>query len=433
MELITAGEERLLLDNHKLVAAARDGAPPGGLPLEQDRRWPRTVDHWSLAGHLRPAMDVETIKFCEMKKDGDPKNFNSCRKVVLEEKLRRLRKIQAILELSNATPLKSKTGRGFSCVYCPKVIPEPANLKTHVLRDHSDVKAKFTYLNEMLAYEKVKLDVTALECSVCRTQVADLKCLCDHLNKTHGKALYVDNVDKFLPFKLGDPDGLRCIFCSEKFNSFYLLVRHMNIHYRNHICQECEIGFTTRASLRIHVRETHELGEHRCGSCEKVFKTMNKKKDHEKTVHLGFKRNKCPYCPERFVGYEQRNAHVQQTHGEPVAACQCNSCERSFDTQKKLNRHIRKDHLMERPHACTECDKRFFKKTCLVRHMLTHTKKRQFTCDICSKSYGRKSTLREHLRIHSNDRRFICKECPQSFVQKCSWRSHMRTRHHLLV
>ncbi|GBP42761.1 Zinc finger protein 782 [Eumeta japonica] len=339
----------------------------------------------------------------------------------------------SILQLSNATTLRSKTGKGFNCAFCSEVFAEPADLKMHNIKEHKDVKPKAIMNKKILYGNYVKLDVTALECSLCGSALEMLPDLMEHLKHKHGKRLYTDIEDRILPFKFDSVDVTRCVVCSAEFVSFNMLQRHMNAHYRNHVCEECDAGFVNKRLLRHHMKYTHQLGEFRCNFCEKVFGTKSKRNDHEKSVHFGFKRNKCAYCSERFVCYKKRNKHVVDVHNKPPIVYKCHACDKVFDMRYKLSQHTKKDHLMERKHECDVCEMKFFMKKELEKHMVKHSGEKNFTCQVCLKTYARKNTLREHMRIHANDRRFKCDKCSHAFVQKCAWRSHMRTKHDVTV
>ncbi|GBP42763.1 Zinc finger protein 26 [Eumeta japonica] len=376
----------------------------------------------------------QSIKGVHPKREAGPegKRRNSGRKSSVESNKRR-HNLLTVLELTNATPIKNKVGRGYECVYCVEVFLDPSDLKMHTAKDHSDDKIKYKYFKKMLYANSAKLDITSLQCTLCHLEIGGLNELYLHLNKEHNKKIYTDIKDKLLPFKFEERDVARCVICSETFASFKMLLSHMNIHYRNYICDVCETGFVTERLLKSHFRESHQRGEYKCGICAKVFSTITKKKDHEKCVHFGLKKNKCPYCPARFVNYIKKNTHISEVHNKPCIVYNCHACEKSFDAHVKLSTHIKRDHLMERKYECSECDMNFFEKDSLTEHMVKHTGEKHFACGVCYKTFGRKKTLREHMRIHNNDRRFKCEECSHAFVQKCAWRSHMKTKHNLTV
>ncbi|XP_064018750.1 zinc finger protein 628-like [Pogoniulus pusillus] len=54
----------------------------------------------------------------------------------------------------------------------------------------------------------------------------------------------------------------------------------------------------------------------------------------------------------------------------------------------------------ERPHACSECGKRFRQKVNLAVHQRTHTGERPFRCPDCDKGFSQKAHLLRHRRTH---------------------------------
>ncbi|XP_014361189.2 zinc finger protein 93 isoform X4 [Papilio machaon] len=335
--------------------------------------------------------------------------------------------LSIILRNSNANPIRLKDDNGYGCMFCSKKFPQPPSLKKHFLEEHNNDK-----LNKLICSNfndiVIKLDITYLCCVLCDKEFLQLNDFTQHLKTTHKKSLYVGFKSEIIPFRFDTPE-LRCAICSAEFFTFKILQTHMNKHFCNYSCEICGEGFVSKHLLHGHVKR-HGDGKYKCTQCEKTFSTINKRKEHLQRVHLGLnKRNKCNHCDERFGSFSLKTKHMLEIHGVSPAVLKCQACERTFNNQTALTRHHKKDHLLERRHACSECDMKFFTSFDLVMHMPKHTKVRQNTCDICHKSYGRKTTLREHLRIHANDRRFKCEYCGQAFVQKCSWRSHMRSKH----
>lgn len=54
----------------------------------------------------------------------------------------------------------------------------------------------------------------------------------------------------------------------------------------------------------------------------------------------------------------------------------CNLCTRRFRTHNSMKRHIENFHLKMRPFQCLECNKTFFWKRHLNRHMGIHERER---------------------------------------------------------
>ncbi|XP_061725787.1 zinc finger protein 583-like [Cydia pomonella] len=337
-----------------------------------------------------------------------------------------LQNLQTIMRCSNATPLRMH-GKWYTCCFCPERYEKTAALKRHTVEKHPDGKAAIVGRN--ISELIIRVDITGLECNLCKTKIGELEKLTKHLKEEHSQRIHTRIKNYMIPFKFDTGNELTCVICEHVFHNFKMLVQHMHVHYPNFVCGSCGNGFVNQRSYQHHASR-HANGEHKCEKCKRIFDNDAKLKVHERSVHQGFnKRNKCDFCEERFVGYIAKKAHMIKVHGLPEIQVKCPACEKTFKNHKYLAIHKRTFHMMEKRHKCTECDKMFFSTHEVKQHMLTHTGQRDFQCIICSKSYGRKSTLREHMRIHADDRRFKCEHCGIAFVQKCSWRGHMRSKH----
>nr|XP_012546274.1 zinc finger protein 568 isoform X5 [Bombyx mori] len=336
-----------------------------------------------------------------------------------------------ILLYSNANLFKSKDALGFECEFCLKRFPEAGALKTHFTNEYRKVKLSKTMLNNIF-HRVVKVDATNLRCTICDSSIDKLHDMICHLKDLHRKSVFPDVKNLILPFKF-DTVELRCAICGLEFAAFKRLQEHMHSHYPNYKCETCGAGFLTEQLKASHVRR-HGTGQHKCDYCEKTFNNSQYKKIHVGRSHLGHTTPfKCTVCNERFAQLWKKNSHMVTAHGGEPVVIKCQACDRTFQSKQHLSVHTKRDHLLERRYECTECDKRFFMKSGLSRHMAKHGTLKQYKCDVCLKAFARKHTLREHIRIHMNDRRFACVHCGQAFVQKCSWKSHMRSKHGEIV
>ena len=57
-------------------------------------------------------------------------------------------------------------------------------------------------------------------------------------------------------------------------------------------------------------------------------------------------------------------------------------------------------HLKEKRHQCPSCDKAFFKKERLRRHIRIHTGERPYQCEICQKTFVQAKDLKIHVKKH---------------------------------
>ncbi|KUI59010.1 Serendipity locus protein H-1 [Cytospora mali] len=86
----------------------------------------------------------------------------------------------------------------------------------------------------------------------------------------------------------------------------------------------------------------------------------------------------------------------------------CDICGSKFDQVHKLNHHKR---YHERPHQCSQCEKRFGTKTHLDRHINDkHNKTRKYHCTVVGCAYSKQGG-------------------GKSFPRKDNWRRHMQNKH----
>ncbi|CAH2108938.1 unnamed protein product, partial [Euphydryas editha] len=252
--------------------------------------------------------------------------------------------VRAILLNSNATPIRWKS-TGYACSFCTEQFPDPADLKMHIIKKHDD-KTKSNYMRGVSLEDFiVKLDITDLKCKLCDTNLDNVPDLVEHILIKHEKQIDMNNY--IIPFKF-DRDELRCLICLKQFNSFKILMTHMNIHFRNHICEVCGAGFISIRTRRSHAKR-HMTGTFTCGTCSKVFDTQVKRRDHERAVHIHMnRRSKCAFCGERFTDHVKKKDHEVEVHGAKRITLTCNACDKIFDNQRSLTVHSKRYHLKER-------------------------------------------------------------------------------------
>ena len=96
----------------------------------------------------------------------------------------------------------------------------------------------------------------------------------------------------FVPFK--------CDSCGKEFSNEVEFINHDQDH-RNFQCEICAKKFTTKWSLKVHMKTIHEgAKDHECAICGKKFSRKSSLKRHVSSVHQNKKDFNCDQCDKGF-------------------------------------------------------------------------------------------------------------------------------------
>ena len=84
-------------------------------------------------------------------------------------------------------------------------------------------------------------------------------------------------------------------------------------------------------------------------------------------------------------------------------------------------------HTGEKPHVCSDCDKRFSRLSNLNPHMMTHTGEKPHVCSDCDKRFSRLATLKIHMMTHTEAMVHMCFDCNKAFSNLVTLNRHMLT------
>ena len=145
-------------------------------------------------------------------------------------------------------------------------------------------------------------------------------------------------------------------------------------------CNICGDSFSNKESLSSHVRSVHEPQKIDAQKTEpqnieppvKRIKPSLKLCDCEVCPHVRSaqerkKPHKCYVCGIRYSLKDTLLTHFKNTLHDK-RSINCKYCSRNF-TQKEMEIHVPNVHEGEKPYMCNICEKRFWKKTQLNRHL----------------------------------------------------------------
>ncbi|XP_046975291.1 putative zinc finger protein 840 [Vanessa cardui] len=316
----------------------------------------------------------------------------------------------------------------YKCLFCDVKTFEIHSLlehsRSHVVPNHDEI------LKDILkkGKKKIKVDISNLKCRICDQSFVSLDDIQEHLTNMHN-VMFTDAGVGMISFNLQTTDDLfTCHVCSNTFHSFFLLNKHISVHYSNAMCDSCGKGFLSYQRLMTHM-ESHRNGTYPCEKCKKTFPSISKLKYHNDKFHgtLGkVKLAKCHKCLARFEHHYEKIKHLKDTHGISFSFT-CDTCNCVFKTRHSLNMHVVKNHTQNI--ACEICKKTFSERYHLKKHMATHSQERNFVCPLCKKCYRYEKTLKQHLKIHNPEWKFSCSVCWTSFSNKIDYKTHKTTMH----
>ena len=106
------------------------------------------------------------------------------------------------------------------------------------------------------------------------------------------------------------------------------------------------------------------MENHKCGVCNKAFKSKSVFSKHVCYVNIQDKVNykkknlECNVCKKMFMRRKKLNEHMKCVH-QGLKKYVCPTCNRAFDKSCNLKAHINIVHLKLQPHKCDICGRNF--------------------------------------------------------------------------
>lgn len=330
---------------------------------------------------------------------------------------------------------------GWRCVDCHKVLLSRDTLRYHMKLEHSD-----TVVAINMQYQQFE----------------------DPTQETQNDSLISILESKR---KQSDPGPCCCEECGLKFgNGTTKREKSLEIHQQLHIilkvvsqsyelpkCEDCKVMFSNNEELNNHLL-THDTSkvypakgmsflvaekfkdsigtaienDHnawKCGHCVNTnFNEEIECIEHQMILHS--KQLICPFDYLEFYGIRgigQFCIHMKHKHPEmfPQLTITCSYCGEEFTNVFDKLTHMK--NCDTKKFHCDHCQKTFFKKNQLIRHLKIVSGDISFICDICGKKCASSMDRKLHYRKHTNEKSYQCSfpHCMKIFKTPAARSSHL--------
>ncbi|KFD71146.1 hypothetical protein M514_05011 [Trichuris suis] len=191
-------------------------------------------------------------------------------------------------------------------------------------------------------------------------------------------------------------------------------------------CPFCDKRFRNDCSLKKHIAKKHPecINFTQCNKCYKAVKSSDEWESHECDLTY-----MCWSCrPIRNMCTKDRlEIHARKFHRGSESGFKCNECSRKFLTPRKLRKHKKMAHVVDRPFKCHFCEEYFPTDTQAALHERIHTGKLVFECNICDHKENRFLHLQEHQR---REHGYACVICSERLVEWSELKLHTSEKHY---
>jgi len=301
--------------------------------------------------------------------------------------------------------------RSFKCAMCPMTFKRASDASNH-RRVHNVsqlIKCKscsreFMKKSEFTKHMKRHAEGRQYPCSVCKFCFYDRQHLKKHLMDQHNIDIETGQLATGVKKRNTNPVWNKrkiCPICGKSLahESFQA---HLDLHTntKRYKCDICGAAFTQRGGLFEHKKRQHTLvKDFPCELCNRQFIRYSALKNHmisheKHNKNVGFF---CKICGKRLLRKWSYAEHMILHTGKKEFTCP--HCGKGFYTSRVLKAHINKNHSNDpMEFKCQKCNKSFDKQTKLARHMHVHLKSvKAFPCEICNEVLGTRAGKTMHM------------------------------------
>lgn len=205
---------------------------------------------------------------------------------------------------------------------------------------------------------------------------------------------------------------------------------------KNFCCQQCQKAFNSLEKLKVHSYSHTGERPYCCSQpdCSKAFVSKYKLLRHMAT-HSPEKTHKCSYCEKMFHRKDHLKNHLH-THDPYKEAFCCQQCGKSYNTKLGFKRHLALHAAHSGDLTCQVCLQTLPSTSLLLEHLKSHagkssagTKEKKHRCEQCERRFYTRKDVRRHMVVHTGRKDFLCQFCAQRFGRKDHLTRHMKKSH----
>ena len=184
---------------------------------------------------------------------------------------------------------------------------------------------------------------------------------------------------------------LKCEYCGQELANKIRLREHIKAKHTERK-EHCDICDEMVVSLSEHNDQKHSLNPSNLVTCHLCGHTSSKigMYSHLMRQHKEFVKINCPHCGKQVRDINLSH-HIKRTQCDRPAEERhfkkfvCNLCEKTYQTEGKLQRHIKDIHNQERNFECDQCEYKTYMKSNLYMHVKRVHEKRALhvSCPHC--------------------------------------------------
>ncbi|XP_026728759.1 zinc finger protein 665-like [Trichoplusia ni] len=263
-----------------------------------------------------------------------------------------------------------------------------------------------------------------LICQKCKRVFKSFKAYNVHI-KTQSRSCRV--ADKIRVEGLGRDRVFHCLECTYSTKRIKDMDAHLTTHTgdRRFHCRDCPKSFTQHSSLQGHREAYHKdyKVETTCHVCGKHIQGRSKYYKHLR-IHRP-KSVQCEICKKMFKCRTNLNTHMKRHSG--VRSYICEICPANFFTLGELCNHRRRVHQKAKKYHCDICEYSSYTEASLKTHKARHTLS-NVACLTCGMFLENAEKLEIHQKRHV-EKNYQCPHCDKKFFAKDSIHRHIMKHH----